>query len=132
MQECTREGIAYTGRERNGLDIAAVSFSIHPITNIRALIYRDRGTVAAILEGASGTASDFIRTCILLFVTHPWVQKKAQEELDRVVGTGRFPTLQDYENLPYCRAVVSEVRDPFVHKDRLMIPFDSRSTVIDQ
>ena len=40
---------------------------------------------------------------------HPWVQKRAQDELDRVIGSSRAPTLEDYDNLPYCRAVVNEV-----------------------
>jgi cytochrome P450 len=40
---------------------------------------------------------------------HPEVQKKAQEELDRVVGHDRLPTFEDRPNLPYLNAVVSEV-----------------------
>jgi len=38
----------------------------------------------------------------------PEVQWKAQEEIDRVVGTGRLPTFEDRENLPYVDAVVKE------------------------
>jgi cytochrome P450 len=40
---------------------------------------------------------------------YPEVQKKAQSELDTVVGTGRLPLLGDRDNLPYLRALVSEV-----------------------
>ena len=40
---------------------------------------------------------------------HPEVQRKAQEELDRVVGTDRLPTFADRDNLPYLEALVSEV-----------------------
>ena len=40
---------------------------------------------------------------------HPDVQKRAQEELDRVVGTDRLPTLDDRENLPFVNAVIMEV-----------------------
>jgi len=43
----------------------------------------------------------------------PEVQKKAQEELDRVVGSDRLPTLEDLENLPYVDALLKEVR----HRD---------------
>jgi cytochrome P450 len=39
----------------------------------------------------------------------PEVQKRAQEEIDRVVGTDRLPTVADRENLPYVDAVVKEV-----------------------
>jgi len=38
----------------------------------------------------------------------PDVQKKAQEELDRVLG-GRLPELSDEKNLPYITALVKEL-----------------------
>ena len=40
---------------------------------------------------------------------YPEVQKKAQQELDAVVGNDRLPTIADREHLPYLRALVSEV-----------------------
>jgi cytochrome P450 len=39
---------------------------------------------------------------------YPEVQQKAQQELDRVVGTSRLPTFEDRKNLPYIEAVVKE------------------------
>lgn len=36
------------------------------------------------------------------------VQKKAQEEIDRVVGPHRLPEVDDYPNLPYIRCCVKE------------------------
>uniref|UniRef100_A0A8H7KE77 Cytochrome P450 n=1 Tax=Bionectria ochroleuca TaxID=29856 RepID=A0A8H7KE77_BIOOC len=36
------------------------------------------------------------------------MQKKAQEELDAVVGYGRYPDWSDEDSLPYIRAVVNE------------------------
>ena len=41
-------------------------------------------------------------------VLHPEVQRKAQEELDAVVGTDRLPSLVDRENLPYVESVMKE------------------------
>ena len=41
-------------------------------------------------------------------VLYPEVQKKAQEELDRVVGTDRLPTFADRRNLPYINAILKE------------------------
>lgn len=41
-------------------------------------------------------------------ILHPEVQRTAQEELDRVVGTDRLPSLGDMDRLPYVRAIVSE------------------------
>ena len=42
-------------------------------------------------------------------VAHPHVQKKAQEELDRVIGRARMPEFADQEDLVYCNAVVREI-----------------------
>lgn len=41
-------------------------------------------------------------------VTYPDVQKRAQEELDAVVGRTRVPTFSDLPHLPYIRAMVKE------------------------
>lgn len=38
----------------------------------------------------------------------PEAQRKAQEELDRVIGQSRLPEFQDLENLPYVKAVIME------------------------
>jgi len=40
---------------------------------------------------------------------HPEVQRKAQEEIDRVIGNKRLPSMEDRENLPYVNAIVKEV-----------------------
>ena len=40
---------------------------------------------------------------------YPDVQKKAQAELDAVIGTHRFPAFSDRENLPYVNAIVKEI-----------------------
>lgn len=37
------------------------------------------------------------------------VQKKAQEELDRVVGRERLPNFSDRDSLPYVSALLEEV-----------------------
>ncbi|KAF8067015.1 cytochrome P450 [Lyophyllum atratum] len=45
----------------------------------------------------------------LAMVLNPDVQKKAQAEIDAVIGNDRLPTLADRPHLPYINAVVSEV-----------------------
>lgn len=40
---------------------------------------------------------------------YPEVQKKAREEIDRVIGPDRLPTVADREKLPYINATVKEV-----------------------
>lgn len=42
-------------------------------------------------------------------LTHPESQKKAQQELERVVGFDRFPTLNDRAKLPYIEATLKEL-----------------------
>lgn len=47
--------------------------------------------------------------CFFLAMTlYPEVQRKAQEEIDRVVGT-KLPSFDDRANLPYVDAIVKEV-----------------------
>ena len=45
----------------------------------------------------------------LAMVLYPAVQKKAQEEIDRVVGSTRLPTFADRASLPYVDALYREV-----------------------
>jgi len=42
-------------------------------------------------------------------IAHPEVQRRAQVELDSVVGRSRFPTFSDVSSLPYIQAIVKEV-----------------------
>jgi Cytochrome P450 len=39
----------------------------------------------------------------------PEIQYKAQEEIDRVIGGNRLPTLADRDSLPYVGALLSEI-----------------------
>ena len=40
---------------------------------------------------------------------YPGVQKKAQEEIDRLIGPDRLPTFEDRDSLPYLECVLKEV-----------------------
>lgn len=42
-------------------------------------------------------------------VRFPEVQKRAQAEIDSVVGTDRLPTYTDREILPYTEALLKEI-----------------------
>lgn len=42
-------------------------------------------------------------------VSSPEVQRKAQEEIDRVIGTDRLPEYEDRKSLPYVEAIYREV-----------------------
>lgn len=41
-------------------------------------------------------------------VLNPKVQARAHEELDRVVGQERLPTIEDRSALPYVNAIIKE------------------------
>ena len=46
---------------------------------------------------------------LLAMIAYPEKQRKCQEELERVIGRSRMPTLADQNNLPYIRATVREL-----------------------
>ena len=50
-----------------------------------------------------------IHAFFLAMVLFPEVQAKAQAELDAVVGSGRLPSFDDRDSLPYINAVWKEV-----------------------
>lgn len=50
-----------------------------------------------------------VATFFLAMALFPDAQKKAQEEIDRVIGTHRLPDFDDRESLPYCEALYREV-----------------------
>ncbi|KAJ6562394.1 cytochrome P450 [Mycena capillaripes] len=61
----------------------------------------------ALLEG-SDTSASVIQGFILLLSAHPEVQKKAQAEMDAVVGLEEPPKWEDLKRLPYMQAVLEE------------------------
>jgi hypothetical protein len=62
-----------------------------------------------LIEGGSDTTSAYIQSLILALIAYPESQKKAQEEIDRVVGEHRMPTLDDLDQMPYIRSMILEV-----------------------
>ncbi|XP_076679748.1 putative cytochrome P450 303a1 isoform X2 [Andrena cerasifolii] len=56
----------------------------------------------------SETTSNSLGFCFQYLILYPNVQKKAQEEIDRVVGRDRPPTLEDRTNMTYMNAIVLE------------------------
>lgn len=45
----------------------------------------------------------------LAMILNPLVQKRAQEEIDRVIGHERLPDIADKDALPYVRSVITEI-----------------------
>ncbi|KAL5341444.1 cytochrome P450 [Aspergillus crustosus] len=65
-------------------------------------------TAASLYGAASDTIVITLTSFTLAMLKFPDVQRKAQEEIDRVVGTDRLPTFEDRDNLPYINALVKE------------------------
>lgn len=70
-----------------------------------------------------GTIAVTTKWALLLLGAHPEYQKKMQEELDQVVGSDKYPSFDDVNNLPYTMAVINEIYRysciaavPFAHK----------------
>jgi len=61
-------------------------------------------------SAGSGTTTNSIISLIMAMINFPDAQRKAQEELDRVVGRGRMPTFADMPDLPYIVACAREIQ----------------------
>lgn len=59
------------------------------------------------IAGSDTTLSAAL-TFVLLMAKYPDVQKKAQAELDRVVGLGQLPTQEDRDKLVYIEGIIRE------------------------
>lgn len=56
----------------------------------------------------SDTTVAAVTSFFLAAVVYPEIQKRAQEELDRMVGRERLPNFDDRHRLPYLDAVMRE------------------------
>ncbi|KAF7340734.1 O-methylsterigmatocystin oxidoreductase [Mycena sanguinolenta] len=72
----------------------------------------DREMIAYIcgvlLDGGAETLSSFLQSLVLCLVRSPASLRKAQEEIDNVVGNERLPVSSDLQALPYVQAVIKE------------------------
>lgn len=65
--------------------------------------------VANTLYGAGvDTTTSTLRAFFLAMSVYPDVQRRAQREIDEVVGHSRLPQLQDRASLPYINAIIKE------------------------
>ncbi|XP_072325330.1 cytochrome P450 2D17-like isoform X2 [Scyliorhinus torazame] len=66
------------------------------------------GSVLNIVTAGTDTIAITLRWALLYMVLHPNLLSKVHEEIDRVVGKERKPTLDDREEMPYTNAVMHE------------------------
>ncbi|KLO17020.1 cytochrome P450 [Schizopora paradoxa] len=70
--------------------------------------YNVKWSAAAVYGGGADTTVSANCSFYLAMTLYPEIQRRAQEELDRVIGTDRLPTFSDRNNLPYIDALVKE------------------------
>ena len=91
---------------------------------------------SAFMIGGVETTASIMQWFSALIPEYPEMQRRAQEELDQVVGCNRLLTIENENDLPFCHAIIKEVertRNPFwlgmphvasedfVHKDRFIL-----------
>jgi len=64
---------------------------------------------AGVYAGAIDTSVTASYTFYLMMLRHPEIQRKAQLEIDSVVGQDRLPVIEDRESLPYINNIIKEI-----------------------
>ncbi|KAI9432091.1 cytochrome P450 [Lactarius indigo] len=59
--------------------------------------------------GGADTTVSALETFVLAMTLYPDVQRKAQAEIDQLIGNSRLPEISDQDELPYVEAVLKEV-----------------------
>jgi len=67
-----------------------------------------KGAVSTLYSAGLDTSTSVVETFILAMLHYPDVYRKAQEEIDSVIGNRRLPEIADRNSLPYFEAVVKE------------------------
>lgn len=67
-----------------------------------------RGFVLVLLAAGSDTSAGTMEWVMALLINHPQVLKKAQNEIDKVIGNDRLVDESDIPNLPYLRCIINE------------------------
>ncbi|KAK0200298.1 cytochrome P450 [Desarmillaria ectypa] len=70
---------------------------------------RIQSTAATMYTGGTDSTVSVLCTFILAMLANPEAQRKAQEEIDVVLGLGVLPRFADEDSLPFVSAVVKEV-----------------------
>ncbi|KAI0776641.1 cytochrome P450 [Trametes elegans] len=71
--------------------------------------HRIKMSAASIYSGGADTTVSSEQSLVLAMGVYPSVQRKAQAELDAVVGADRLPTYADLARLPYMHALYLEI-----------------------
>ncbi|XP_067865509.1 cytochrome P450 2K1-like [Heterodontus francisci] len=84
-------------------------------------------TTSDLFIAGMGTAATTIRWALYIMMKYPDIQRKVQDEIDRVIGSERSPRMEDRKHMPYTDAVIHEVQR-FANIAPMGIP---RATTVD-
>ncbi|KAM3916071.1 cytochrome P450 2W1-like [Leptodactylus fuscus] len=96
----------------NSLIEAMVAKQDEERTNCDTLFHEDNfiATLLDLVMAGTETTATTLHWGILLMVKYPEVQKKVQNKIHSVLGSGRLPRYEDRNAMPYTRAVIHEVQ----------------------
>ncbi|KAI4727065.1 hypothetical protein E4T49_05178 [Aureobasidium sp. EXF-10728] len=102
------------GKNKRTINTDFVTKSIEQAQQEKALDATDEHAIkwaaASMYTGGADTSVSTTNAFFLAMSMFPDVQRKAQEELDRVTGNTRLPTHADRDSLPYLNAIVEEAQ----------------------
>jgi cytochrome P450 len=95
---------------------ARTSFTSLNLRSLEELKGSDKATQEAVVKAAAAnmyaagadTTVSALGTFVLGMLANPEAQRKAQAEIDSVVGAGQLPDFTDEAALPYVSAIVKE------------------------
>ena len=67
-------------------------------------------TLRDFFVAGSETTATTLRWAALYLIRNRDIQIKMRQEIETVVGSGRFPSMDDKPRLPYCEAVILEAQ----------------------
>ncbi|GAW09277.1 cytochrome P450 [Lentinula edodes] len=108
------ESIFNVTKEKVAMGIAApslTSFALEEMDHKQDLASQEdliKITAVTAFSGGADTPVSVLGEFILAMLRNPEVQAKAHSELERVLGPGNLPSLNDVGSLPYITAVVRE------------------------
>ncbi|KAG1745653.1 cytochrome P450 [Suillus lakei] len=98
-------------KDQMAVGIAPMSFTSNLLESSDVSADEDhiKWSAFSLYAGGTDTTVSAIYSLFLAMTLFPDVQKKAQAEIDAVVGPDRLPSFADRDSLPYTEALVTEV-----------------------